>query len=211
MVKEKIVFSGSASNPPHLGHRVLVENLSRCERFSKVIWIPGGQRSDKDNCITPQDKITLTELTFPREWKEQQRTEIIICYDDVRVNNRPTIEWFNILSQKYPQSEIYFALGSDLVVPREEFGGKCEIEEKWVRGRELIDNQQYRFVVFTRPGYPSVKELFLSPQFESLPPEITFPNISSTEIREKIKRGEDFEDLMVAGATEYIKSKKLYF
>jgi len=61
---EQIAIGGSAANPPHNGHALLISKLLECNLFTKVIWIISGDREDKECSVFPDDRVAMTELTI---------------------------------------------------------------------------------------------------------------------------------------------------
>ena len=196
-----IAIGGSAANPPHLVHALLISKLLECNRFSKVIWIISGDRKDKQYNVTPDDRVTMTELTIG-QLRGRFNTELIIKYNDVYYENTPTITYIENIKKEFPQSEVIWYTGSDSIIPK--YDGKCEIEAKWHRGEELMKTTS--FLVFPRKRFklpdtlPSNIEIF----------NIELPNISSSDIRKKIKKRQVFEHLVTPLVAIYIIIHKLY-
>lgn len=205
-MKTRIGIGGSAANPPQLGHKYLLEGLLKSRRFDEVYWIPSGVRPDKVGFVSPDHRVAMTLLTFPMEWLWKGVTKFRIKFTDVYSGNTPTIEVFEQFKKTNPDAEIVWYTGVDSVVPMEKYGGKCEMQAVWIRGEELYKN--YRFLILPRPGYPDPKTLQLPDNFEIL--DIDQLNISSTEVREKIKKGESISGLVTEGVEEYIYQNNLY-
>lgn len=206
MEKLRIGIGGSAANPPQLGHRHLVEGLLNSKQFDEVFWIPSGVRPDKEGFVSPDHRVAMTLLTFPNEWLWQGETKFNIKFNDVYSGNTPTIEVIENFQREYPDAEITWFTGVDSVVPQERFGGKCEIQAVWIRGEELYNN--YNFLVLPRPGYSDPKILNLPENFKIFDePQL---DVTSTEIRRRIKNGESIEGLVTPEVAEYIRRNNLY-
>jgi len=206
MDKLRIGIGGSAANPPQLGHRHLVEGLLSSGVFDEIYWIPSGVHHDKEGFIEPDHRVAMTLLTFPSEWLWKGKTKFNIKFNDVYGGNTPTIEVIENFQKEYPDAEVVWYTGVDSVVPQEKYGGKCEIEAVWVRGEELYS--KYNFVVIPRPGFLDPKEIDLPENFRIL--DVPQLNISSTEVRRRIKSGESIEGLVTPEVEEYIKRNNLY-
>lgn len=206
MKKLRIGIGGSAANPPSLGHRHMVEGLLKSEIFDEVFWIPSGVRPDKDGFVSPDHRVAMTLLTFPTEWLWTGKTNFHIEFNDVYGGNTPTIEVFENFKKKFPDADITWFTGVDSVVPQERYNGKCEMQAVWIRGEELFRN--YKFLILPRPGYADPKTLDLPTNFEIFDePQL---NITSTEIRRRIRDGESVEELVTKEVAEYIKRNNLY-
>lgn len=206
MLIKRIAVGGSAANPPHLGHRALVQALIESGKFDLIIWIISGQRKDKPILIAPGYRATMTYLTFPPDWFWKGRTLLELNCDDLYNESRPTIRWLDYLERVNPKAEISWFTGVDVFIPQPQFNGKSEIEASWVEGETLL--REKPFLVVPRGGYPHPREVKLPPKSEIL--NVTLPEISSTQIREDIAAGRNFEHLVIPAVAGYIKRLELY-
>ena len=203
----RIIVGGSAANPPHVGHKVLIERLLICGLFDKVIWMPSGIRKGKEELIDPNHRVAMTMLTFPSEFLYLHRTTFLINFQDVYGKNTPTINWLRRFSKENPSDLIYWYTGADSVVPQEKFGGRCEIEAEWAEGDSLM--KDWDFYILPRQNYLYPLGLVLPPKFKVLEME-QLPDVSSTDIRERIASGQPFETLVTGAVASYIKRFNLY-
>ena len=206
MEKLRIGIGGSAANPPQVGHRHLVEGLLNSGKFDEVYWIPSGVRPGKEGFVEPDHRVAMTQLTFPTEWLWKGETKFNIKFNDVYGGNTPTIEVIEQFQKEHPDAEITWFTGVDSVVPQEKYGGKCEIQAVWVRGEELY--AKFSFLVLPRPGFSDPKIIDLPDNFEVFDePQL---NVSSSDIRRRIKDGESIEGLVTHEVEEYIRRNNLY-
>lgn len=202
---KKIAAGGSAADPPHLGHVVLLTYLLESRLFDRVIWILSGNRNDKQYSVTPDDRVAMTELCVgslrTKRNLKPTHTELIIRYTDVYCENTPTMECIRKLRAEFPGAEITWYTGSDSVEPC--FDGKCEIEFHWDEGKKLMKEN---FLIIPRESYKLPDELPSNFQvFDKV-----LPNISSTEIREHIQGGRTIGHLVMPDVEGYIKKHGLY-
>ena len=204
---ERIAIGGSAANPPHMGHVVLLSKLLKCGKFTKVIWVISGDRLDKHYGVTPDDRVAMTEMTVGQlRLQYEINCQLIIRYNDVYYKNTPTIECIENLQKEFPNAEITWYTGSDSIIPR--YNGKCEIEAKWYRGKELMENA--KFLIFPRDGFRLPEE----PQ-EYMPKNVSIhltelPDIASSDIKKRIVTGKTFEHFLMPSVANYIIHHKLY-
>lgn len=203
---EEIVVGGSSANPPHLGHRMLIQRLLGLGRFSQVIWILCGKRLDKTIDVEPDHRVAMTNLTIPPSWTMRDKTLLRVIFRDVYAENRPTVEWLARLSRENPGAEVAWFTGADSVAPQDRYGGECEIRKTWAAGEILM--KERRFYIVPREGYPNPRSLILPPQFEVL--DISVPEMSSSDIRQRIGSGKPFEHFVTAGVANYVKRFGLY-
>ncbi|MDO8520940.1 MAG: nicotinate-nicotinamide nucleotide adenylyltransferase [bacterium] len=211
--KKRVAVAGSAGNPISLAHQEFAEILTKSRLFDLVLWFPSGTRSDKPDLISSGHRVRMTELAFNEEWQKKQPTEFCI---DLREAHRPSIPTIGILREvqkEYSDAEIVFATGIDVLAPRPEYGGGCDVLRYWVEGESLM--RDWTFAVLPREGYPDPKELQkegkLPIHFLLLPrPSSSIAGISSTEVRRRVKAGESFDGLVHPEVAEYIKKHELY-
>ncbi len=211
---QRIAIGGSAANPSHLGHLVLLKALMESKKFEKVLWILSGIRSDKKDLVAPEHRAKMTELTLTGSLLGNEKTKFIVVLDDVYGNNRPTIEWIERLEKLCPRNEIIWYTGADSVIPNgKKFGcrgdgsEKCELET-WHRGNELM--QKHKFLIIPRVGYTHPGKLILPPQFEILDVELP-ADIASSKIRRLVMDGnKEFEKMVTPKVAKYIGEHKLY-
>ena len=170
--------------------------------------MPSGVREDKQNLASPNHRVAMTMLTFPKEWFYNENSEFLISFEEVYGISRPTSFWLNRIQSENINAEVSWYTGVDSVVPQDRFGGMCEIERRWLNGLRLM--RECRFYILSRNGerYSRPSELSLPPQFEVI--DAYLPDISSTDIVRKIARGEKFEHLVVPEVAAYIKRHRLY-
>jgi len=205
MVK-RIAIGGSSANPPHIGHKVLIKKILDSKKFDELIWIPSGNRLDKNDLIDPNHRVAMTMLTFPRNWFFKKHTVFCINFQDVYDFNQHSIQWLIKIRENNPKADLVWFTGVDSVVPQNRFGGKCEIEAAWFNGDILM--KKWKFLIVSREKYPRPSTLELPSQFEIM--DVKVPDISSTELREKIGEGKAFEHMVTPAVANYIKRFGLY-
>ena len=183
----KIAIGGSAANPPHLGHLMVLNYMMSQKQFDQIIWIPSGSSDEKLlSDIHPDHRVAMTELLIPKEWR-LRTPKLTIRYTDVYGTNLPSFYHLENLQKEYPDAELTWYTGSDSDV-------SC-----WDRGRELLE--LWKVFVIPRKGHCS---------FTQLHDAIDIPDISSTEIKERIRTEEPFSHLTTPEVAEYIENNGLY-
>ena len=203
----RIVFSGSAANPPTCAHLEIGEIMTQCGLFDRAIWLPSGERADKPHIAAAEHRLHMTELLFSPEWRASRPIPFEIDTRDIGRQNTPTILLWRELRERFPDAELTFAVGADVLMPSERFGGKCEIAHHWIEGETLL--REANFLVIPRRGYPDPDTLTLPIRYISAK---KFPAsaASSTDVRERITRGLPFEHLVTPEVAAYIKENNLY-
>lgn len=201
---------GGNFSPPVLGHFRLIENVANSGLFDVVHVIPAGHRIDKPDYTPPNHKEKLIDIMV-RHLVMPDSVKLVVHKIDLFGQNTPTIIWLETLKAKNPDDWFAFVVGSDLIKPAK--NGYCEIENSWVRGRELVS--KWQFVAFPRPGYrlPDTKYVVgraLYKRFRNLIVLMQdMPNTSSTALRNNVAAGKSFEEMTHEEIAQYIKHNRL--
>jgi nicotinate-nucleotide adenylyltransferase len=211
--RKRIAVAGSAANPVTKGHRQFAEVLTHSGQFDRVLWLPSGSRPDKPHLISAAHRVHMTELAFSDKWRKQQPTEFMIDLREAHRESIPTIYLLREFQAEYPDAEIIFTTGVDVLVPREEYGGACDVLHYWDEGAALLND--WTFAVLPRGGYPHPRVLQeegkLPKHFIVLDrPHTSSAGISSTEIRTRIACGEPIDELVDPAVAAYIHAHGLY-
>ena len=196
--KQRIAVFGGSFNPSAVNHKLIVEKLS--EIFDLVIIAPCGIRADKPSTAiaTPAQRKKMAMMTF----QGIPKTELDF-YDLDSGAFTPTYLLQERYAQRFPDAEIWFAIGDDLVAGGHD--GNSEIQKSWQRGQEVWQN--LKFIIVTQPSK--------RPDNADLPPLAEVLEINeiigrSTKVRERISKGEPIDDLVAPEVAQYIQSQALY-
>ncbi|MBI4972849.1 MAG: nicotinate-nucleotide adenylyltransferase [Candidatus Omnitrophica bacterium] len=186
----KIGILGGTFNPIHLGHLILAEEVREKLDLERIIFVPAYLPPHKDNTeIAPaKDRFAMVKLAI----KENK----YFCVSDIEIKRDGrsyTIDTLNEFKRRYPQDELYFIIGSDLL----------KYLDEWKDLSEII--KMVKFVVATRPGYPLEK----IPTYISTIP-IRAVDISAFEIRQASKEKRSFRYLVTEAVYKYITRRGLY-
>jgi len=191
---KKIGILGGTFDPLHLGHLVLAEQVKEKLRLDRVIFIP---------CFTPPHK-TCRRLSPAKDRFEMTRLAIqdnpSFSISDMELKRKGisyTVDTLRELKRSYSKSEIYFLTGSDVL---------DEIHT-WKNPEQICELAQV--VIARRPGFDEIdpENHFAK---KSILVDITGVDLSSTQIRERVKKGRSIKYLVPDVVEAYIKKKKLY-
>ncbi|TGL45766.1 nicotinate-nicotinamide nucleotide adenylyltransferase [Leptospira meyeri] len=170
----EVLFFGGSFNPPHLGHRHVIETISKSYPKALLYICPNfvspfkeGGKEFRSNEIW---ELCLTEF-------EGFLSENVILWDEEikKPNTSFTIDSLKTLRTLHPNSEISLVIGED----------NLDSFEKWKSYLEILDIIKQIIVVRRETPYP--KEIFI-PSYIPKSKVNLLPNpilpISSTEIRE---------------------------
>jgi len=199
--KKRLGVFGGTFDPVHLGHIMLAEEVKKSLELDEVLIVPAGQPQTRSyDIVTPaRQRLDMLELAVTRK-KGLKVSTIEIERKGPSFTSDTLLE----LKNKYGNTwEIYFILGWDSLAQL----------STWHEPSRIL-NLCYLAAV-PRPGYkrPSLKAI------EGVLPGITDRvifmdgpkiDISATEVRERVAKGENIEHLVPEGVAEYIKKHKLY-
>jgi nicotinate-nucleotide adenylyltransferase len=197
----KIGIMGGTFDPIHTGHLIIGEYARTTLDLDKIIFIPVGLPPHKDNSkvSTSRRRLEMTKLAinsnpyFYLSSIEVDRKEITYTIDTIKE-----------LKKIYKEDELYFIIGGDSLF---------EIE-KWKDFAQLI--RLCKFVVLERPGRTKEeieqKKIELKLSYKIQLEKIYSPliDISSTEIRERVKNNLSIKYLVPESVETYIMYHKLY-
>jgi len=214
---ETIGLFGGTFDPIHLGHLRAAAEVRRRARLDRVLFIPSYLPPHKKSgaAASAADRLRMVELACRgRAGFEASSIEV-----DAREKSYSilTLRKLRALS---PESRLFFILGVDAFL---DIG-------TWREYHRVLEG--CFFIVMGRPGFgldrardvlggslrdrmapvegseelagtlPSRARIFLMP--------IRALDVSSTEIREKVRRGQSLEGLVPAAVEEYIRERQLY-
>ena len=185
------LFFGSF-NPVHNGHLMLANYMVQTTDLNKVWFVvsPHNPLKDKKTLLGEYDRLNLINLAIENNPK--------LKASDIEFKlPQPsyTIDTLSYLKDKFPKHEFTLIMGSDNLATL----------HKWKNYRQLIE--QYPIIVYQRRGF--TKNPFLEVKTIQ---HIDFPfiDISSTFIREQIKKGISVRYFMPDVVWQYIEEMKLY-
>lgn len=203
---KKIVIYGGSFNPPHIGHAIAIEAVLRNFKCDEIWVMPSSERLDKKIGVSGKHRINMLKIAlheyFPpsSSFAGLRRAVPIIKISDLEIK-RPrlttTYDTMRELKKLYSKDKFYFLIGSELL---------WDIRYKWVRGRELWKTCYFLAIRKPNVNIPSK----LPPNIKTVDKDIVWVNISSTLIRNFIKKGYSGILYINSRVYAYIKRNKLY-
>ena len=187
MLKGRIGIFGGSFDPIHTGHLIVCNVIKEELKLDKVIFIPAytSPHKEKSKFTSPEVRYEMVKLSI------EDNTGFEISDYEIK-KNRPvySIETIEHLQQIYPEYELFFIIGSD----------SYNNLSKW-KDPELIKSK-VKLVIATRDNIKVRDEDYLAktPNIE----------ISSTMIRERLKRKLSIKYLVNSKVEHYIYEKDLY-
>ncbi|MBP3447294.1 MAG: nicotinate-nucleotide adenylyltransferase [Clostridia bacterium] len=198
----RIGIFGGTFDPPHAGHKKYADEVRNKLSLDNLIVIPTAAppHKKKKTSTTAEDRLKMLGLLF-----EKDSGVLVSDMEIARGGRSYTFETVTLLREQYPDDELIFILGSDMLLSFHTWKNPDVILEKVkicavTRDGEISEKMLGEYA---EKHFPGKKERFIICDFDPI-------EISSTEIREKVKNGLSVEGLVDAQVMEYIKEKELY-
>lgn len=201
MIDENIIaVFGGCFNPPLNSHFSLADQIvNEYEFIEKIIFIPVNSKYNKEELLSNSHRYNMLKIVCNKNPKFE--------VSDIEItNDRPlyTIETLNEIQKSYPKNIIWFIIGTD----------NLKILENWEKAKELVSN--FKILVLERDNDDFSKIInnskFLNKNknaFIKVKNNIK-SNISSTFVREKIKKNKSIRYLVPEEIYVYIERNKLF-
>lgn len=186
---------GGTFNPIHYGHLRIAEKVQKVLGLKEIIFVPSARPPHKSESglPSPKDRYEMVKLAIAKY--------PFFSISDIELKRRGkswTIDTVRTFKKFYPKFKIYFIIGADTL---------SEIPT-WKDYKKLL--KICRFVVINRPGYSIKVSKMLNIIGNFIKVKIPGINISSTEIRKRIKDRESIKKLVPEDVEKYIENKRLY-
>ncbi len=190
----KIGIFGGTFNPPHIGHLIVAETVRDEINLDKIFFVPSfisPHKQDEQNELA-EHRYTMTRLAIEGN-KNFECLDVELKRKDVSF----TIDTVTYIHKNLPKDVLYLIIGMD----------NYQTFHNWKNYTEILDIAT--LVVMNRPHYtPEINPNLPSKQiyFASVPNI----GISSSEIRERIMRGESVAYQVSEKVLNYIELNGLY-
>ncbi|MBQ9215217.1 MAG: nicotinate-nucleotide adenylyltransferase [Prevotella sp.] len=176
------IFGGSF-NPIHNGHISLARQLKEKAGLDEV-WLmvsPQNPLKQNEDLLDDEKRLEMVRLALEGE-------EGLIASDYEMHLPKPSYTWNTLqaLSKDYPEREFVLLIGGD----------NWALFDKWYHAEDI--KQNYRIVVYPRKGAEEGIE------------GVRLIDISSTDIRQRIKEGRGIRRLVPKAVADYIRKEGLY-
>lgn len=197
----KVGIMGGTFDPIHNGHLILAEAVNDTLKLDEVLFIPSARPPHKSrgDIISPEHRLAMTILATCSHPKFRVSTIEIM-----RTGPSYAVDTIDALKREYAQgTEFYFILGADAALEL----------STWHNAQELIE--KCNFIVATREG-TEIDIKAVEAQFGKSAKghihrvETPKIEISSTDIRDKIKQGRSIRYLVPNTVEAYIRKEHLY-
>lgn len=200
--RKKAGVMGGTFNPVHIGHLMLAEWAREAASLDEIIFIPTGcsyAKIDKEDILDGAQRLHMVQLAIA------DREEFTCSDMEVRRGgNTYTYETMEQLKADHPETDYYFIMGADCLYTI----------ETWSRAEKIFE--ACSIIAAARNGSPidemAVKCRELEKRYHGEIQLLPFMSvqISSTEIRSRVKEGHSIRYLVPEAVEKYIAEKQFY-
>jgi len=182
----RIALLGGAFDPPHNGHISVARQVLDLGFAHELWFLPNFGQSPPKDASSVSDRLAMTRLLALPKTK----------VSTIEIDNKLDGETVHLLPFLPKEHEFSFIIGSD----------QLPGFTAWLDWQKLLTSIQ--FFVFPRKGYAC------EPRYEGMSvidsKQLVVSDISSTAIRERVKKGLPIDELVPSTVARYIADHNLY-
>lgn len=188
---------GGTFNPPHIGHRKMLEALEKREEIDEIWLMPDRIPPHKvcDFLASDEDRINMCRLLI----SPLEKTKLCLAEFE-RTGKSYSYDTVTLLKKKYPERNFTFVCGGDMLISF----------DKWYKYEELL--KAVPFTVFRRTetdkdGFDNAVLKYGEMGMKITVCDDDVPAVSSSYIRNNIEKS---RDLLPERVYEYIVDGRIY-
>lgn len=192
----RIGIFGGTFNPPHNGHKKLAREFAGRLSLDLLLIVPDyiPPHKSAENLAGEEDRLNMCRLCFDDDIIQVSDIEI------ARKDRSYTVNTLEELKKEYPDDELFFLMGSDMLLSFHTWREPERIlAYAVICAAERLDGETDRLKAYVDEYFPHRKDRFIIMDFDPV-------EISSTEIRNGIA----FKGALPEKVERYIKEKGLY-
>jgi nicotinate-nucleotide adenylyltransferase len=192
----RIGVYGGTFDPPHVGHLLLASDAREALGLDRLIFIPTGAQPlkvDTPPVASPQDRLEMVRLAIA--------DDAYYAVDDAEINRKGlsyTVDTLEHLSARFPAAKLYLLVGQDALASFDKWREPDRIREMAtlavMRRNGGIQGDQK-----SKPVTGGVLEV-----------STRRVDVSSTEIRERLKAGRSIKGFVPESVERFIDARGLY-
>lgn len=198
---KRVGIMGGTFDPIHYGHLLLAESAIEQYKLDEILFIPSGNPwlKDSSQVLDKKTRVSMTGIAI-----EDNPHFALSTIEIDREGNSYSYETLEILREKNPSTCYYFILGADSLLDI----------EKWKHPDRLMKSCTLLTAVRDDCDMSALQKQIdylkstYDAQVEILP--MKRMDISSTDIREKIKTGKSVRYLLPDFVREFIEKNHIY-
>ena len=193
----KIGIFGGSFNPPHKMHKEIAKELIKKGYVDKIIFVPTGSKYEyKNNLESNEVRYTMLSLMCCKE------KDITISKYELQDKPIYTYQSLDHFQRRHQDDEVYFICGTD----------NLSYMDQWKRGKYILEN--YKILVIKREtdDIEPLLEKYKKYRENIVVTDVKEQKLSSTYIREEIKKGNyrNIKKYVDRKVYRYIRKNHLY-
>lgn len=190
----RIGIFGGTFDPIHHGHLIMASCAYERLKLDKVYFMPAGNQPLKEGESPFNQRLEMIKLSIENDSR--------MSYTDIEDSLEPSYTYNTIMKlNSICDDDLFFIMGAD----------SFESIERWYKYEELL--KEIKIIVVDRLGSSNLFNL--QEKYKDIAKEINILKgpiieISSTEIRNKVKKGQDIRYLVPERIIQYIDYENLY-
>jgi nicotinate-nucleotide adenylyltransferase len=190
----RIGVLGGTFDPPHVGHLLLASDARDALSLDRLIFVPAGSQPFKVNAppvASPQDRLEMVRIAVA--------DDASYTVDDAEISRKGlsyTVDTLEHLSTRYPGAKLFLLLGEDSVASFDQWRDPQRIRELASLAAMRRDDASDRGVKSLPSGVVELSARRV--------------DISSTEIRKRLRAGKSIKGFVPEGVERFIEARGLY-
>ena len=200
--RRRIGVFGGTFDPPHIGHTSAALSAMRKLELDSVLMVVANDPWQKTDQNLDLPDFAISAVSTPEDRFEMLKRALDehegLMADDMEIlrgGRTYTIDTVSELNDRFPESEFFLLIGSDVA---KDF-------DSWREPQEIC--RRVNVVVLTRPGTDR-SEVEEDWNFSFL--DVPAVDVSAKEIRLRVSNGESLEGMVPRSVEEYILTAGLY-
>lgn len=190
---KRIGVLGGTFDPIHNTHLAMARAAMESARLDRVLFVLSARPPHKrdDTVASPEQRLEMIEAALEREAKFEA------C--DIELHREgPSYMWETLrdLEEEHPGAEFFLIVGLDSLL---DF-------PNWKDPEDILERA--RLLVAPREGDGRVVPASLEGKYDFVPFEES--DVSSTDVRGRVSRGESIDGLVPAGVVRLIRERGIY-
>lgn len=191
------VLFGGTFDPLHIGHYKMLKTLDELPEVDRVFLLPDRIPPHKKQSFAVADEVRIEMCR--RAIEGLKKTQLCLIEFE-RQGKSYTFDTVTALQEQYPDEDFWFACGGDML----------NTLDTWYRAEELL--KLCGFYAFERLGVAGFEETAqrlrnMGAKIRLL--DVDIPKVSSTQLRESLRRGV-YDERLPKSIREYLAQNKVY-
>jgi nicotinate-nucleotide adenylyltransferase len=176
-----VAIFGGSFNPPHVAHQMVCLYVLSTEAVDELWMVPTYKHPFNKVLAPYDDRFAMCELAAAALGP---RVKVSDIERELQSETGRTLDTLRALHERHPATSFRLVVGTDIL----------DEAHKWHRWDEI--ERLAPPIVVGRAGYGD--------------PDVALPNVSSTEVRARVARGDSAVPLVSRAAMDYMSRRGLY-